>query len=52
MQAVPELLQFSEVCLGSHYAEFKQALNDFLNMDASEFGKKYPLEKTLFHPFG
>ena len=47
MQAAPELLQFAEVCLGSQYAEFKQALNDFPNMNASEFGKKYLIFERL-----
>ncbi|MDR3196955.1 MAG: hypothetical protein LBU34_03710 [Planctomycetaceae bacterium] len=40
-----KLLQFAELCLGTYYAEFKQALDDSKNkeMNTSDFLKKYPM---------
>jgi len=45
-----KLLQFAEVCLGSYYSEFKQALDDSKNeeMNTSEFLEKYPMFKMVW----
>ena len=42
MQPSPKLFQFAEVCLGTHYTDFRQMLDDFQKLDMTTFRRQYP----------